>query len=402
MPSLLHAVVLAQAMTLTVEDRAEVRLRSFEGTEYVDAETRPRLVLGASASTAGAATSWELNYSPSFMVLGLGTPESDLLLYHNGTARTSIRGRRTELVLTQSVEYGTRNFRVAVFPAAPAAPSGEGVPGAPAPTNPGALPAGQAQMVNQTLEFGGTASSALVTHALTRRTLFAQEVGFSASGGLGETSSEVFPLQRGPWATSNFGYRLSSRDTLWTSGDARFVETGSGRRVDLLNVTERWASQLTRRQNLELAAGITLSRQETLAQPEPLTEPELGVHPVGSAAWSYTAQYLRLGTTAALALVVDRMTGAADERSIFDVFISRRTGRVTWQAILTGTRSLDMNTPNSLASVATDLGVVWTLNSRLTADCGVRTNWNTFAGQEPTTMWIAYVGVTGRAAPFRF
>ncbi len=391
--SALQALLFAQAMTLTVSDRVELRGRRVDSEDQLDAETRPAVTLAASRDNV----SWLLSYTPMVTALSLGDPGSEILVYHTAGISTTIRSRRSTLTIAESLEYGRRNFRLAlgapdttVDPAEPT--SGPDIP------EPLEQPPEQAQAVDETLEFGGTTTSFTLAHALGRRLFEITAIGYTASGGLDDRSREMYPLQRSPWLTQSLGYRATRVDTLTTNADARVVFTGDDRRVDLLLLEERWSRRHGKYFATDLSGGAVLARQETAGEVE-----EAGAYPQATAAIHYGGRHLDVTASTAVTAVADRTSGAVDQRALWAVGVGWPVGNAAFSLGATGGRSLDMESEGALETLVFNAGVGYRVNAYVSADGGVTSSKTRYVEQDTTTiLWTGYVGVTFRAEPIEF
>jgi hypothetical protein len=389
--SVLPALLLAQAMTLSVEDRVELRARSFEGEERVDAEMRPGATLVASEGT----TSYSVAYLPRLTALSLGAPDFETTLYHVVTASSMFRTRRTAVTLSQSLEYGTRNFRLSL---APAESGGEPDPGGSPVPEPLEAPPNQARVVDETLEFGSTTTTLEVAHARSRRIAELASLGYTASGGLDPSSREAYPLQRSPWLRLGLGVRATRRDTLWTALDGRVVLTDDDRRAELVTAEERWSRRLDKYFATDLFGGASFTRQTT-GDAEPVAE----VYPLAGAALLYDAGRLHASASASLTAAVDRTTGAVDQRALWSVQVSRSLGRATFGVGGSGARSLDMSREGALLSFTANAGAAYKFSSYVSGDLGATTSQVSYAGQDTSPiLWTGYVGVTVFSGPMAF
>jgi hypothetical protein len=390
--SVFQAVLLAQAMTLTVSDRVELRARGNDGEEQVDAETRPAVVLGGSRDDV----SWSLAYTPVLTALAVGQPASEITLYHTLTASTTMRSRRSTFTVAQSLDYGTRDFSLV-------RPVGDGGSESPEPTEgpdipePIDAPQNQTQIVDQTLRFGATTTSFTLAHTLSRRLFEVTAVGYTASGGLDENARELYPLLRSPWLTQSLGYRASRADTLTTTADARMVWTGSDRRVDLLLVDERWSRRYGKYFATDLSGGAVLTRQETAGE-----DTEFGAYPNATAAAHYGGQSIDATVSAALTAVADRMSGAVDQRTLWTARVGWPVGDLAFNVGAAGGRSLDMESEGALSTFSTSAGVAYRANRFVAADVGATHTLNSYVGQDTTVLWTAYAGLTLNAEPLTF
>ncbi len=380
-------------MTLTVSDRVDLRARRLETEDQIDAEMRPAATLQASRDNV----SWQLTYSPSLMAQAVGDPASEILLYHTASISTTILSRRSAFTVAQSLGYGRRNFRlvlatpdVANEPAEPTAG-----PDIPEPLEP---PPAQAQVVDETLEFGTTTTSLTLAHTLGRRLFEITAVGYTASGGLDERAREMYPLQRSPWVTQSLGYRASRVDTLTTSADFRMVFTGSDRRADLLLVEERWSRRYGKYFASDLSGGAVFTRQETTGE-----ETEPGVFPQATAAAHYGGKRVNATVSTALTAVADQMSGAVDQRMLWTATLGWPLGDAAFNLGATGGRSLDMESEGAVESIGFNAGVGYRVNAYVSTDAGVTSSQTRYVGQDGTAiLWTGGVGVTLTAEPIEF
>jgi hypothetical protein len=401
----LLAPLLAQAISLVLEDRSEVRTRLFDETFNHDAETRP----GATLSLTTPRTAWSLAYAPTITALSLGDPEFEVVVFHNAQASGSIRFRRTFVSIAQKGTYGERNFRLTLAPQVPAPappeeePSPEPAPEpsptpepAPAPEPP-APSVGQQGVANQVVRYGSAETSLFVGHVITRRVGLGEFAGYSVSGGLDASSRQAYPLQRVVSAGVALGYVASRRDTFWTSVDGGRVYTDPDAQATLLNAREVWSRTLSPRLSLGVGAGVSYGRSEA-----PDVNESESIVPTAAATLSYsvarTGARMSFQASAGATSQVDRFTGVIDPRAFWSLTFSRTRHNLTWRAGASGTRSLDPDSLSTLTSVSVSAGVALQVDAQLSVDAGVSGSWQSFGEAEPPPiLWSALIGMTYRA-----
>src|SRR6187455_2500683 len=101
----LFGPILAQAITLGIGDRTEVRYIASDD-KYFEAATTPQVGL----SVDWKHTTLSLGYNPSFTVKPLDSEPRNLLIFHNGSLSGSYRWQHSTLTLSETIGYGELNF----------------------------------------------------------------------------------------------------------------------------------------------------------------------------------------------------------------------------------------------------------------------------------------------------
>ena len=204
--SLLLLPILAQALTVSLGDTSEARVRSDELGQHFDLVTTGRAALNLGLKRS----SWTLYYSPSISQLSVGESDSTLVLYNMGGLGATLRlSPRTTVDFVETAGYGIENLR-ALAVAAPQANSGAttGTTGSPNSAQPGTTgpTAGEtgsntgalgtpvlAAPENATIKFGSVSSGAGVTQILDRKWAARMFASYTISGGLDSYSESVIP-----------------------------------------------------------------------------------------------------------------------------------------------------------------------------------------------------------------
>jgi hypothetical protein len=392
----MHALlgpILAQALSLSVQDTTTVRLRRFGDTTFYDADTQPSVELALRTQR----TSFSIGYGPTLTLDSIGS-DPELVILHAGSAAVSTRWRRHFLTLSQQGGYGEQNFL-----AAPIEP-GVSVTDPNAPPLPTATPETQSRQLNEVISYGFASNMLSLTHLLTRRLSLSESAGYSTSSGFDDLARTIFPLQREVFAGITVGYALTRGDTLFARGEARYVLTGPVGALIVI-AEERWAKRWTPNLSTELGAGAAYTESEDSAAPE--APPEKQVVPVATAA-------LRVGRgrpnerdelqiASQLTADVDRTSGEVDERVLWSVGSEHIRGRLTLSASGVGSQSLENDTENALTSISGSIAAAYALSDSFAATTGISAAWQHFPGAADVPLfWTGSLGVRYAPAAYRF
>jgi hypothetical protein len=368
--------------TLTVVDRNEVRARAVQGqpTGY-DAATTP----GARLDLTGRRVSYALSYFPSFALqdLELGVQPQ---VFQTGSARVAwIASRELRLSFSEDGTYGRQNYSaLSPTPTAGAA--------APAPVSP---PAIQLVPGAQTILTGSARTAASLELRAARFLTLTLAPSYFVGGGLDSTSQASIPLQSTPHVQLGAAYTLERRSTLtWTLGatDSRFsafaCDTTTGLASltangtcaphdDLVESSMTWRRQLTREDDLALAAGFTATYSHVHAGDDVTNE-----FPTGSLTWNHHLDASvnarsDVSTDLRVAPVIDLRSGIIDQRAQARLAWVAHEARETFSADLVFTQSLPPSEANAVTFAGTDLEALFGLDEdrRFDVGAGYRGAW---------------------------
>lgn len=269
------APVLAQVVTLNVEDRSEARYVVAEDHRY-EAGTRP----GADLRLSWPSYQLSLRYNVSLLVTPLDTKPRDLLVLHTAGLDTSYRIRRTTLGLSSSISWGEVNFLLAALqnptPAAanPDAPTdgattGGATPGQPQPTagaapDPGAAAPGviPTKLDNSVVRYRTSTTTLSATQEITRRLQLGAFVRYTQAGGLDRASLAYYPKTHG--TTVGFDGQhtlaLTKRDSFFTTSLGQHTKASTGDLATSLVSSTLWTHKIDRRLTSSLGAGLSITR----------------------------------------------------------------------------------------------------------------------------------------------
>ncbi len=398
------APLFAQAMTVSVADTTDFRARFFEDTVHYDTSTRPSLTLGARTHRTGYTLTWE----PMVTALNIGEPEFDLMVLNTLRAIATTSSRRNTLSLGQEFSYGQRNFRLELAPQLPRAGDTpeEPQPG-PQPETPAQSVAGQERAQNQIVDFGSSATSLALGHALTRSVQLFEYGIYTVSGGFGTPSRELYPLQRDLETAVGLRYAATHRDAFTTLAQGRFVHTAETTAAPATNTTaltllQGWSRTFKKDLELRLDAGVAYYRVETPTE----QEEDIGFEPATSLAFAYDwmssgARYTWT-VSAGVTPATDRFTGLVDSRAFWQVELRRVKGRLTLYAASTGAYSLDQDSTSALSSITGTLGSSYQVTKEFLLEGGVSGSTQSLIdSQTNTALWEAFMGFTYQPRPLR-
>jgi hypothetical protein len=338
--------VLAQYRgTLTVGDRTEVRARLTDSAATSTAATSPATTSPATTSPATTSTlpiydtstqptatavlddrRWQhsLFYSPIITQRG-DIPLGTLDVLHQGSVRTTWRSKRVRLTLSEAGNYGTRTYSD-LTGAGASTTAADGSTRPPAPLQ--LVPAGSLRVGSST-----TALSSIV--ALARRWSLATTETYTLSGGLNDVGELLIPPQRIARFENTLTYTMDRRDRIFTTVAPQVAQfprapcqlppltTSSSaplvplcdRRLDLIDVSEGWTHQWTRRTSTTILLGadfrhVRLDRYETYRN---------SVGPIGAATLSHVQPappgQLRLQLITRIGPVIDQRIAVVETRT---------------------------------------------------------------------------------------
>ncbi|HET9958305.1 MAG TPA: hypothetical protein VFQ61_27610 [Polyangiaceae bacterium] len=286
--------ILAQALSLSVGDRTEARLRVETNDRVPEAETRPY----ADLRWSGRRSALSFGYSPLFVLSPLDEKKPELYVLHTARIGFDFRQRRTAYQITQTASYGRQNFAstalsgtpglpAGTFPATPGTgpggtvttptgtpgtTTGNGTPLGPGTTTgPGAVPGTatgtpigatnpNSAAVRDALTVAVLRTDFTATHALTRTSSFTFGAGYFVIGGVGDSRREL-PLQSGPDLRLRYDLRLTAKDQLFTATTGTYSSVSNGTRLWRLSLEQGYAHQFSESILVRLSAGVSYVRE---------------------------------------------------------------------------------------------------------------------------------------------
>ena len=375
---LLLGPLLAQAITLTAGDRTEVRARTQSGEMRSDATTSATLQLARPAPPF----SWTLAYNPSFTWMSFGASDSQKLIMQGVRAFARLQDRRTAFELSEDLTYGRQNYRVAAL----SAPTAGSPPGSTAQPSTSAVATSSLNVVDQVVLTGSTSTTARLMHTLSPRLSALASAGYTESGGLDSASRATVPLFRTGSGTASMGYRLTPVDDLMTSGTGTATQMWNGEtrvRNWIVTIQESWLRRWSRQLTSRLSAGVA-----------PTSSSPGGV---ASAAVTYQDRVASgtLGTVAAmdLASLIDARTGELAQAVSASVSSSWLTGHFGLSGSASAVQSLDAPSSRGFSSYGLGATALYTMETQLTFEGGVRAARSVSAGTSSPPEWAAFVAV---------
>lgn len=271
------APVLAQVVTLNLEDRSEARYVVAEDHRY-EAATRP----GAVLHLTGKSYQLSLGYNVSLLVTPLDATPRDLLVLHSATLDTSYRVQRTTLSLNSFVSWGEVNFLtaglqnptpVAANPETPAdgATDGGAPPDQPQPqpTNGAAPDAGagtpgiqQTRAHNEVVRYSTTTTTLRAAQDVTRRLQLGAFVRYTQAGGLNDASLIYYPKTHGTsvGVDGQHTLLLTKRDSFFTTSIGQHTKASSGNLATSWITSTLWTHAIDRHLSSSFGAGLSVTR----------------------------------------------------------------------------------------------------------------------------------------------
>lgn len=373
---LVLAPILAQALTVDIGDRSEVRARVSSGLGVLESDTQPFARLRLTSRQADLSVA----YSPSITVTpNLATEDPQVLLVHTLSASAPIRFRFTTIQLSQSANYGQLNLSAVpvTSPSALATAAAGGQADTNTPQQPQTQPAVRDTRTSSGIvHYGSLNSAASIGHAINRRTGLGVSAGYQLNGGIDDESQQVFPLQKGPSA--------SVWVSTFTAPDTRLTTTVSGQASENTTGTSAAGTQLTEgvQHNFSKVSQLNVDAGLALWRIDPVSEPVYhSLIPIGTAQFQVTTP-IRQGrvlfrASAYSGPVVDQYNGLIDVRA-------QVSGQGVWTrrslglgASVTGTTSVQSDV-QQFRSVGTELRVIHTISRAVQISEGVRGAWQEF------------------------
>jgi hypothetical protein len=433
----LLAPIFAQAISLQVGDRTEVRVTQYENTR-MEGTTNP----AATLSVTGRRQDLRLTYSPSFVLSPLDSTPRQLYVFHTMSVGVGYRLRRTSLQLTSSLSIGTINFRVLGPQAQPTTnrnqsgdtngtgtpttgtpttgtpttgtpttgtpttgtpTTGTPTPGTPTgsgntPTTPNLGAGLQRPTKDRKVRYYASTTALGVTHQISKTVPMSASVGMTTAGGIGKVAGADYPTLRAWFVTGSTGYSFatSAKDSFfgglgltksWSStGDEAATLTGSG----------AWSHRLGKRTSASLSGGLGItrfSRASGLAG--------FSIFPTFQASLSHQTRLgrgvLSFAASAFSSPVLDPLRALVDPRVGVGGGIGYDYGRLSLGTSASSTVSVAPadNNAGSVNSSQAEAHAGYQLGDIGEIDTGVRVAHQTYQGAQvfPTT-WGAFVGLS--------
>jgi hypothetical protein len=407
---LLAAPILAQVLSLSAMDHAELRWVTLSHERYFEAEDRAQGV----ASLTWKHALLRADYMPDLLLTPLENPKPNFLQTGTGTAQVFWGTERTTYRLTEAASYSVRDLRTELYSAPAAAapatatqgtPTGQQTPpgsnatggmggttgttGTTAKTPTAVIPSGRA--TTQVSRFWTEHADFNLTNAFSLRTSFIGTAAYDVNGGADRETRSQFPTIQAPSLLLELDRQLD-RDNRWANVIDGFMAFGSnGQQSLLLRGIERMTHVFSARTTGILGAGAAVSR-------ELKPEPQHRLDPVGEAEIVDVSPlahgFLDLTAAATYSPLLDRLTVSLGPHAIF-------TGAITWVRVpwlLGANFSADFPVfPRRTAAVGTQTATAtaaYSLRYGLSLQAGVRYAVQQYLGQSnvpPTATVFAAV-----------
>jgi hypothetical protein len=413
--------ILAQAVMVTAADRTEVRARIQTSDLRFDAETRPSIRL----ALISPRTTFAFGYVPTVTALAFGVPdEGEIIVTQSGDASAQFRWEHTAFTISESGQYGLRNFRAmsvaapvpggATGTTPPGGTTGTTPPGGPTPPGTGTTPSpigpnasSQFQLIDETITLASSQTTATLQQIFSLRTLGTVTAGYEYGGGVDEKSAGFLPIRKGPSATVSFLWRASRADDLSTISDGTSLETGSTLqpgatlRAQIIDLGEKWTRRWAPALTSSFFAGAAAAWSSSDAVPKRETT---ALVPVATASLEYSfglsGGRMRSASFLQFAPIIDRFTGDFDQRIqwVFDVAWTRY--RLSLLGNFSGAQSV---LPREAFSNSTVLpfnyysgsaSVLYRFTRELSAETGLRAAWSRVDGPDAPLLWSVFVAGT--------
>lgn len=385
--------VLAQALTVQVGDRAEVR-RRFEADEsFFEVENGANVSVRVASRNSGLGA----YYAPSIVVTPLESLPRETVIFHRVGADASLTwklSRRTTIRASQSATYDQTNTRLQALSAPLAAPGTDGQTPEPTPDpgpdpGTGMPPSGMPEPApttpdtdivasSNTVEIGSARTELTLDHALSSKSSLQSYAAYVLTSGLFE-SREVYPLIQGPEGGATYSIGVSRRDELSTTLTGRYAFSSVGERAVLVTLSEGWAHRFSRYATMNAGVGVGYAWTDPVDGP-----PESEFYPGGNAglgfSWVSKVQGGRLTVSvgATYAPVLDQARFRPDARVGLSGGVTWTKRRLTLYAQTYGTLSAEPDDPGALNSVFGSAGAGYELGAGFVLEGGARAAWQTF------------------------
>ena len=372
----------AAAVTVAVDlaDRSELRVRDSNEPvgAVIDLETTPSLGI----RLAARALTLELGYSPRFTLRQIdhgGLPEA----LHHGLVGLRARLRRLEITGRAEGSWGTQSFTSL----APGSTSGMTT-----------TPIGELAPTSS-LAYASLRAGATLRFTATRRTTLSASFDYAASGGADAAARALVPFQRGPLATLDAEVAPTRRDRVGAT--VAFTRTTFSSGIDdiLLETKLRFARRLSRRAEIEVAAGASALAAHgpsgARISPYPLVEVTI--------AQRFPAARVEGRLAARLGPVVSWLYGTVDERVQGDAFLTwAPRPRITVRAQLGAARSVGRGEEPALTLVLGEAAIGLQTSRAVKLELGTRGAWQKEGGTVAAPpQWVFFAGATFAAPTVR-
>jgi hypothetical protein len=396
-------LLLAPLTVLNFEDRSEVRVRPNQG-EAAAIDLVNAAKVGVTVATRES--SFGATYSPMFTYYQVGQENSIPGLFHGASLNFSQAFSRVFFGLTETLSAGQTNFRIgATAPITPTAPNGSETPAPPAVPPTSGLPPAQSGAKDAFLWYGSSRTILTVGEILSKRSTLFQSAFYGIESGLDDTARANYPLQTSLGGSFGSTYQLAKRDSLGTTLAGSFVRTNQpiganlpNRDALILSVSESWAREMARGLSGQMLLGLSWTQDQSGDAP-----PARTIYPTASV--SLTGELpLRSTLQGALGLgpLVDRFTGAIDYRGTWSVVYTQTRTRLIWSVGTAGASSLNLDSPNSIATAGVSGTIAYALADEWFVDARTGTSWQLLGANENTPfLWTLAAGLTFRPQPER-
>lgn len=395
----LFVPILAQTLSATVSDRAELAARIDRTDTVVEATNAATGMLGVDYSRKRLRLA--LDYLPSVLVVAspLEDPEVTLLWTQSVGASIAYQERRDEVGVRALASYGERDFRrELLIGAAPVSPGDtEPAPVTPpvdAPVGGEPVPGEVARAAPGTSRFGSARGEAWYQRRLSRAASLSVTAGYGESRSFGE-SSEAYPRTQSADGALSLAQRLGRRDNLSSVLSARSTSSDTQASAWVLALSESLSHRFDARSNGTLVAGASYNRER-----RPDQDADWSVYPLAAVSFSHSRPsrdgVLSLTVGNSFNAVIDPVSTSIDPRATFSASVmwSDRLNYALSAAFDT-TRSLEPRGDGALQTVSGSGIATWFIGSGFSAEAGVRTAFQSYqqADQLPPT-WYGFVALT--------
>ena len=248
--------IFAQALSVVIGARSEVRLRADATGRFVDIADTGQVALNLKLRR----TSWTLAYAPSLTQTGVGSDTPGRYLVH--WAGLSLRLRltpRTTVMWSENATYGEQNFRIQTVSVPPptigngavGGASGSGsstVNPAPAVSNSGqSNAAAMAATGNNTIRFGSLSNNLNVQYVLAHRWTAGALASYTLMGELDSYVPVLLPRMRAYQAGLQLTHAASRRDTITLESDTNYTLIEPNAKSEIVSATVTGIHTLNRR-----------------------------------------------------------------------------------------------------------------------------------------------------------
>lgn len=412
---LLLAPVLAQLITLGLQDRTEAR-DVVRNTQRYEAQTTPSLSLTLKWPRSMLLGS----YGASLIVAPLESPARKYLVFHTVGLSTSYQLRQTTFSLGNTTSFGKVNFQTAALgiplngmtTPTPLDGAAEGTANPPAdgtanppvdPNQPGTMTPGQTpttarqlNLADRNVRYFSNTTTLNVGHTVSRSVTINAGAVYSYASGLGDESKRYYPAARTITLNASTAHttKLSRNDSLGLTVAALDTRSGNGNHSSSLLGTDTWSHGFNRNISSSLGGGLSIVR---VAQDNGLIAYTILPTFIGGIGLNVRAGggnlILTLGSS--LAPVPDALRGTIDPRLGSTANVGWGRGRFAAIAAGNTTRSLAPrgNDAGALDSYTATSTISYKIAGPLSADMGARLAKQQF--QRQTTLPLSYTLFVG-------